>query len=570
MKRIGLGGLFFVVFFLVVDISHAALPPQIVKELMSFENERDITDVYEVYSYEGLCGLFVQRHPPKDFEDFLYRNGNLVIDDSGKVVMEKFTWSAEGEDIQVPMRRVVCKGVFSGNYGTKKPTKDVFNNHGCVNLYTAFLTSDGSACVKLSYYDGKAQGEPNNASCRMVGNPIDVATGNKFQKEVDFEGVGLARYYNSLSGAWVSSFDYRLVVAGPSQVVTFPDGKVIPFSTALKDKDSLGEGEDGVSGTYYNSFLHADHLVVRGGEVSYKNADGLELKFQKDGRVSIIRRVLGSAISTLVVSYSGNDVLVSDAFGKVLKISNDANGNIKKAEYQGLILEYGYDSKSRLVSVRKRYLDGSEDIRYYHYESPQGDKLLTGITDERGIRVATWSYDEKQNAVLSEHALGANRTEVKYEYSAPGRGGNVFVTNALGAVYKYVVSSYNQTYKMIRQSTSDYPSLRVNLSSGYNANYLEDSGEIYVGESEGSNGEYGGEPQGEITIRRDDFGLETSRTFRGWALGSSSSLDKTTTKDWDGDRLLLNSQTENDRITSYSYDEKGRLIGISESSKLAN
>lgn len=559
----------FLFFFLLVfsGFLSAAPPAQIIKEPMRFVHERGTLEPYDVYSYDEVCGLYFQRNPPKDFDSFLIRNGQLVVNDDGTVVKELFTWGAESNEIQPQMRRVLCKGVFSGNYGTKKPTVDVLVFDSCVNIWVANLTSDGLACVKLLYNEANAQGESSDAACRMVGNPIDVSTGNKFQEETDLGIIGLARYYNSISGVWVNSYDYRLVIAGQHQAVYFPDGRYFPFGTALKNADS---SSDGSSGKYSSSFLHADSLVMKDGVIIYKNAEGLELKFQKDGRVSSVRRAVGPAISTYTISYSGNDTFISDAHGKFLKIENDEGGNIRKAEYQGVVVEYKYDSKARLVNVSKHYLDGSEDGRTYHYESPQGDKLLTGITDERGVRFATWVYDENKKAILSEHALGAGRTEVKYESYEPGGNRNVYVTNALGAAYKYVITSNSQPFKVIRLGTSNYPFNRVMLGNTNDGGYLESSGESYVGDNEGSNAEYGGEPEGEVRIQRNDLGLEKSRSIRGWASGSSSSLDKTTTKEWDSDRLVLTRQTENGRVIEYSYDEKGRLISVSESSDSAN
>lgn len=55
--------------------------------------------------------------------------------------------------------------------------------------------------------------------------------------------------------------------------------------------------------------------------------------------------------------------------------------------------------------------------------------LLTGITDERGVRYATWGYDDQDRAISSEHAGGADRVSLTYNSD-----GTVSVLNELGKV----------------------------------------------------------------------------------------------------------------------------------------
>src|SRR5690606_13275096 len=79
-----------------------------------------------------------------------------------------------------------------------------------------------------------------------------------------------------------------------------------------------------------------------------------------------------------------------------------------------------------------RTAGGQTTQRQFHYEDSRNNALLTGITDERGVRYATWSYDDKGRAISSEHADGAERVTVTYNSD-----GTVSVTNELGKVAKY-------------------------------------------------------------------------------------------------------------------------------------
>src|SRR5690606_39127227 len=78
-----------------------------------------------------------------------------------------------------------------------------------------------------------------------AGNPVNVATGNKYQREVDIPpwpgmlGVELIRHYNSADrrvGAfgtgWVSSYDTRLYRMGGHVQIVQADGSRVEFVLA--------------------------------------------------------------------------------------------------------------------------------------------------------------------------------------------------------------------------------------------------------------------------------------------------------------------------------------------------
>ena len=115
----------------------------------------------------------------------------------------------------------------------------------------------------------------------------------------------------------------------------------------------------------------------------------------------------------------------------------DPSGNEYLYSYDGITAGCDGDYfkvacvSNNLTSIK--YPDGT--IRFYHYNErshisdgnicPGGRVLgpglgnlpyaLTGITDENGIRFASWRYDCAGRATSSEHAGGAERVEVAYE-----------------------------------------------------------------------------------------------------------------------------------------------------------
>ncbi|QOJ22365.1 MAG: RHS repeat protein [Gammaproteobacteria bacterium] len=99
------------------------------------------------------------------------------------------------------------------------------------------------------------------------------------------------------------------------------------------------------------------------------------------------------------------------------------------------IYQYAYDANGNLTSVI--YLDGK--ARTYHYNEAaytSGASLpnaLTGITDENGIRFATYTYDAQGRAVVTEHAGGVERYVLGYSVD----GSNTMVTDPLNSQYTH-------------------------------------------------------------------------------------------------------------------------------------
>ena len=104
----------------------------------------------------------------------------------------------------------------------------------------------------------------------------------------------------------------------------------------------------------------------------------------------------------------------------------------------GRRIEYGYDPRGNLAEAR--FDDGT--ARTYHYEDPVWPHHLTGLTERTGTRFATWAYDERGRAVLSEHADGVERVTLVHDAphdrgEAVGALGTTTVTDSLGASSVY-------------------------------------------------------------------------------------------------------------------------------------
>ncbi len=88
------------------------------------------------------------------------------------------------------------------------------------------------------------------------------------------------------------------------------------------------------------------------------------------------------------------------------------------------------------LTKRTTNASGFKSEKDYHYENSQNPRLLTGITDENGVRYATWTYDDQGRAISSEHANGAEKVTLAYNDD-----GSTTVTNEYGkqATYRFQV-----------------------------------------------------------------------------------------------------------------------------------
>ncbi|TQL06106.1 YD repeat-containing protein [Pseudomonas sp. SLBN-26] len=236
------------------------------------------------------------------------------------------------------------------------------------------------------------------------------------------------------------------------------------------------------------------------------------------------------------LSYSEYETRVTDDQGNQISYTEDAQGQILSASKNGNTIKYIYDG-SRLTEVLYER-GGVTQRRQYHYEAPQDPGLLTGITDERGIRYATWTYDDQGRAISSEHAGGAEKITVAYNAD-----GSSTVTNALGkrTTYRF------QTIQGIRRITAIEGEPSANCPNS-NATFTYDDRGLVKTRTDN---------KGHVTtFDYNERGLEVSRTE---AYGTPQA--RTVIREWHPTLFLPVTITEPDRTTRYSYDVQGRLTG---------
>jgi RHS repeat-associated protein len=123
---------------------------------------------------------------------------------------------------------------------------------------------------------------------------------------------------------------------------------------------------------------------------------------------------------------------VSDPYGRTLSFVYDAAGRMVEVKNPlGRATKYSYDTNQRLAGVV--YPDGTK--KQYVYEVANQPSALTGIVNELGKRVATWTYDASGKATGSSNANGVDKTTITYDEQQST------VKNALGQTTTYAYTA---------------------------------------------------------------------------------------------------------------------------------
>jgi len=244
-------------------------------------------------------------------------------------------------------------------------------------------------------------------------------------------------------------------------------------------------------------------------------------------------RTANVARQDLAYDLSGNLIQVTDSAGRSLAFDY-TDGKLSSLTVDGnQQFTYSYNAAGILSSVQRP----DQAQRIYHYEDSRFPTYLTGITDERGVRYATWTYDDQGRAISSEHAGGTDKTLLAFNAD-----GSTTVTNPLG-----------------KQTTYHFDDIagarRVTQVEGHATTSCEGANQNYTYSPEGllaSKTDWKGNTS---TYSYNTFGQEISRTE-----ASGTPEARTITTEWHPDFYVKTRVVEGGKETLYTYDDNGRLL----------
>ena len=320
-------------------------------------------------------------------------------------------------------------------------------------------TGAPDACALAGYLDpetgqcGAPKGAfgPNCPAGANGTNPLHGASGNKYQREADFAGAGsfplhVERHYNSrdftptaLGSGWRHTYAGVLVISDDAGTLSRvramrADGRVLTYtwngSAWASEADVL------------------ERLAQAGANWTLTLPDDSVETYGPDGVLVSVRDRAGLTHTLTYTTTQGASRLtrVTHTYGQQLNFGYDAQGRLATlGTPDGQAIAYAYDAAGKLATVT---YPGAL-TRTYHYNEPAqtgGANLpnaLTGLTDERGVRVSTWTYDATGRATGSHHAGGVDAYTLAYQSN-----GSTQITDPLGTVRSYSFAVQQQVARL--------------------------------------------------------------------------------------------------------------------------
>jgi RHS repeat-associated protein len=422
---------------------------------------------------------------------------------------------------------------------------------------------DPEACVMGLSVEAKNLGACTGPN-QIAGNHVSIASGNKFQQEIDiavapFGTLGFQRYYNSvrigsyeLGLQWRHTYDRTVTSAAVANVgaiatVSRPDGKRFIFehlgATWTPDHDVADQLLPVVDG---NSNLIGWRYVTTADETEMYDATG---KLQSiTARNGITQTLTYSDVATPGVPRAGLLIQVTDSLGRNLAFTYDTQARIiKVVDQAGQPYLYGYDQAGNLATVtypdlvQRQYLYNEMP----HVQNANAPWLLTGIVDENGERFATFSYDTKGRAIATEHADGVDRYQFNYVDTWPAV--TTVVTDPLGAQRTYDYSYLNSHYV---NTALSQPCIACGGNSGHSIAYDNNGNTTAITDFNNIRTTFA------YDLTRN---LETSRTE-----AAGTAQQRTITTQWHATYRLPTQITEaapgGTKTTTFTYDPSGNRL----------
>lgn len=445
-----------------------------------------------------------------------------------------------------PSPELACRWLYKENdriwnYTSAVATEDnhiwhchmIFGDDPLNDSYGAVsIIREGNTCTNDRQFNkssGQCESQGIDSSCpsSIAGNPINFATGYKIQTENDFSvstinpstnQLEFSKFYRSVDGLWTHSYSSRLSFEENLITLIHHDGNRSFFE------------KHGAS--YEPRPPETGRLINLSNGWSYHAPDNRSLEFDESG--NLIKFI--KAGNTQNITYSDKSVTVTNAYGTTLKFTEDTKKQPLTVTTDNVNIHYKYNDYKQLVSMSKIYPSHTENIKYL-YQNPKDSRLLTGIIDERGIRYATWTYDEQGRATSSEHSADSEKILISYNTD-----GSSTVTNELGKQTRY-------QFELVQGIK------RIKTIEGMPSANCPDSNSTFTYDIRGFLKTKADNNGNVTTYTHNDRGLETSRTE-----ASGTPHARTITTEWHPTLFFPVRITEPDRLIQYTYDAQGRQL----------
>ncbi|MBQ0758888.1 MAG: RHS repeat-associated protein [Zhongshania sp.] len=368
-----------------------------------------------------------------------------------------------------------------------------YDNPGSEDPFNPKPGGEQSCAADTGGGSGNPLSSPSASSAASTntafGNPIDIGTGNKFQREFDYRHAGVTplvfeRYYNSLQSptrsalgyGWRHSYSRQLLLPrspGQPENVTATVTPPRPSSGSNTLKMLRDDGTVYVfnrDGKHWQGDGVVDRLIEAAGGWLYTTVNGVVERYNSLGQLKDVR-YLNGITHTLTYDEQSRLASITDSRGPALQLHYKQHWLSRVSLPDGDQLRFQYNNAGNLQayqrsdaglwsSVKALFRDNTAT---YHYEDTTFTHALTGLTDAEGQRYATWVYDHLGRGVLSQHGEGAEK--LSFDYRSDG---TVAMTNAAGRVTIFHMEparpGYRRLVLMDGQATPTCGQARQSLS----------------------------------------------------------------------------------------------------------
>lgn len=363
-----------------------------------------------------------------------------------------------------PQRNTIAYTVYA-TYWPYDPKKQA---GGC-NPLNGGNGGQGASAPQGGSGDGAAERRMCPSST-FAGDPIDTATGNKYQQETDYRSTPLLtfrRFYNStaqvpranLGTRWRHSFNRALELYlpyvgsnsqdalitlerpdGSGETFVRKDGVWAPPSDSLNTLAEIKDINGTVSG--YSLFMGGPR------ETETYSSGGKLVSITEQSGATTLLDYSTSSTPTTVASAVGLLVSVTDPEGRALHFAYDSAARLTQLTLpDGGTVTYTYDAVGNLVAAMLP--DGGKRQYVYNETSFTGGvslpNAMTGVIDEKGVRYETTTYNSDGKAVSSYFAGNVDTFTIDYSKAT--------VTTPLGATTKLAFTDAVGRQKVSQSST---------------------------------------------------------------------------------------------------------------------
>lgn len=367
----------------------------------------------------------------------------------------------------------------------------------------------------------------NHGPGTYTGNPINFASANKYEQvklyRASVGALEFSVHYNSAQLAWSHTYSDRLFIFGSNTYVALGDGRILSFI-----------------GTSGQMISHETADILKKGQDQWILAreTGEKLFFDAGGKLIKIETTDDELLLTYASSPS--QITVSSRHGHELTLKKDGYGKLTSINTPSIAANFEYYS-DKITKINKLAEGGSSSIQFHYEQTHKG--LLTGVTDERGIRYVTWAYDTQRRPILSENLATGGSTHIEY-----GNDGTVAVVNPLGKRTTY-------TFQTFLSVLGGAGVKRITSISGAPSPNCPSSDSTYSYDARGLLKTKTDNKGNVTTYEYNERGLEA---YRIEAAGTPEA--RTITTDWHPTLFVPVTVTEPNKITNYTYDALGREL----------